>query len=613
MILDAIRGFLGMKKKGEEKEIIITCERLERRVALMEKGRLEEFSIERENDRQISGSIYKGKVKNLEAGLKAMFVDIGIDKNAFLHYWDAIPAALDSGVEAIEREGKRRQQKRVTVADIPKLYPPGSDVIVQVTKGPIGTKGPRITTNISLPGRYLVLMPFSDQCGISRKIEDPKERQRLRRILNELDIPDGMGVIIRTVGEGQKARFFVRDLHVLLEQWKVIESKLQSVPAPALLLSEPDIIERTVRDFLTDDVDRIIIDDADGAKRIEELVGVISKRSIKKIKHYTEATPLFEKFGVEKQIESAFRRQVWLDCGGYLVIDETEALVAIDVNTGRNKGGKDQEKTMIDRRAPLVTLITDYGTRDGYVAELKGAILSLNPKIHLVDLTHEIDVFNLRQAAYLIDKSSREFPSRTIMVAVVDPGVGSSRDPLLLETKVGKFYLGPDNGIFSLVVEREGFAQAWKLDQPAYYRSGIVSATFHGRDIFGPVAAHLSKGVAPQKMGTALPKIELLTFNPPKKTATQLTGEILHIDHYGNIISNIAHTHAAKLKEGVLMRITIGSQTISAPLVKTYSDVGKGRYCLIFNSQGLLEVSINQGSAAKELKAQVGATFALRM
>ena len=247
MILDKIRGFLGLKKKGDEKEIIISCERLERRVAVLEGGRLEEFSIERESDRQISGSIYKGRVKNLEPGLKAMFVDIGLDKNAFLHYWDAIPS-VDAGVETVDRgKGRRGGQKKITANDIPRIYPPGSDIIVQVTKGPIGTKGPRITTNISLPGRYLVLMPFDEQSGISKKIEDPKERQRLRRILQDLNVPDGMGVIIRTVGEGQKARFFVRDFHVLLEEWKKISGDVQTARAPKLLLPEPDLIERTVR------------------------------------------------------------------------------------------------------------------------------------------------------------------------------------------------------------------------------------------------------------------------------------------------------------------------------------------------------------------------------
>ena len=218
---------------------------------------------------------------------------------------------------------------------------------MQVTKGPIGTKGPRITTNISLAGRYLVLMPYSDQSGISRKVEDPKERQRLRRILTELNLPDGMGVIIRTVGEGQKARFFVRDLHVLLEQWRGIAEQVDTARAPKLLLPEPDLIERTVRDFLTDEVDRIIVDDLDAANRMKELVGVISKRSQRKIRQYSEAVPIFERFNVDKQIDAAYRKQVWLPCGGYLVVDETEALIAIDVNTGRNKGSKDQDKTIL--------------------------------------------------------------------------------------------------------------------------------------------------------------------------------------------------------------------------------------------------------------------------
>ena len=204
-------------------------------MALLENGRLEEYSVERNSSRNIVGSVYKGRVKNIEMGLKAMFVDIGFEKNAFLHFWDAIPAALDSGIEEIDRpEQSRTAKKRITAKDIPNIYPVGSEVIVQVTKGPIGTKGPRVTTNLSFAGRYLVLMPFSDRSGISRKIEDPKERDRLRKILRELDIPDGIGVIIRTVGEGQRARYFVRDLRFLLEQWAQGRAGDQGIdPAPA--------------------------------------------------------------------------------------------------------------------------------------------------------------------------------------------------------------------------------------------------------------------------------------------------------------------------------------------------------------------------------------------
>ncbi|HEY4815539.1 MAG TPA: ribonuclease E/G, partial [Chthoniobacterales bacterium] len=239
-MLEKVKQLLGMNPKKVGNQLIISCEKLERRVALLENGTLEEYNIERDTDRNIVGSIFKGKVKNIEHGLKAMFVDIGFEKNAFLHFWDALPG-LDSGVEEVNRANERKHRKKITAKDVPDIYPVGSDVMVQVTKGPISNKGPRITTNISLAGRYLVLMPHNDQSGISRKIEDPKERERLRQILQKLDIPESMGVIIRTIGEGQRARYFVRDLSLLLEQWRQIEATFKSRPAPAVLFQEPDL------------------------------------------------------------------------------------------------------------------------------------------------------------------------------------------------------------------------------------------------------------------------------------------------------------------------------------------------------------------------------------
>ncbi|HYE32028.1 MAG TPA: Rne/Rng family ribonuclease [Methylomirabilota bacterium] len=335
-------------EKQTHKEVLINAESLETRVAVLEDGRVEEFTIERTEDDRLVGSIYKGKVRNLEDGLKAAFVDIGFEKNAFLHYWDIVPAPFDSGVEVVEREGARKKDRpRITQKDIPKLYPPGSEIIVQVTKGPIGTKGPRVTTNLALPGRYLVLLPNSDQSGISRKIEDPEERSRLKKILRSLSIPEGMGVIIRTVGEGQQARYFVRDLALLLDEWKRVADNIQNKPIASCVFQEPDLIERTVRDFLTEDVDRIIIDNGREYDRVREMIGRISRRSMTKVKLYAEPQPLFDRFGVTRQLESAFSRQVPLKSGGYIVIDETEALVAIDVNTGRHKGSKDQESTIL--------------------------------------------------------------------------------------------------------------------------------------------------------------------------------------------------------------------------------------------------------------------------
>jgi ribonuclease G len=333
--------------KRVHKEVVINAEVLETRVGVLEEGKLEEFNIERTTEERLVGSIFKGKVRNLEDGLKAAFVDIGFEKNAFLHYWDIVPSGFDSGVEIVEREGRRRDRPKPTQKDIPRLYPPGSDIIVQVTKGPIGTKGPRITTNIVLPGRYLVLLPNSDQSGISRKIENQIERHRLKTILRKLSIPDGMGVIMRTVGEGQQLRYFVRDLALLLEEWKQIQDRIKGQPPATCVFQEPDLIERTVRDFLTEDVERIVVDSQKAYDRMREMISKISKRSAEKVKLYTDPQPIFDRFGITRQLENAFSRQVHLKSGGYIVVDETEALVAIDVNTGRHKGGKDQEDAIL--------------------------------------------------------------------------------------------------------------------------------------------------------------------------------------------------------------------------------------------------------------------------
>ena len=354
-MIEKVKRILGFAKKKQSNLLLINVEKLERRVALLEDGVLEEYNVERVSDRNIVGGIFKGRVKNIEPGLKAMFVDIGYEKNAFLHFWDALPGLDETKVERIDRGdkdgksgGKKNQgQKKPTAKDIPTLYPVGSEVLVQVTKGPIGTKGPRVTTNLSLAGRYLVLMPYSDGSGISRKIEDSKERDRLRKILRALDIPDGMGVIMRTAGEGQRARFFVRDLSLLLEQWATIADSNDTKRAPACLFEEPNLIDRTVRDFLTDEVDKVICDDLGSVEHMKELVGQISSRSKGRIEHHAEHVPIFDKYSVQRQIDDAFHRQVWLKCGGYIVFDETEALIAIDVNTGRNKGSKDMDKTIL--------------------------------------------------------------------------------------------------------------------------------------------------------------------------------------------------------------------------------------------------------------------------
>lgn len=342
-----LKEFLtGKKDIKTGTRIAINCEALENRVAVLDRGTLEEYTIERVGAATLVGSIYKGKIKNIEQGLKAMFVDIGFDKNAFLHFWDALPAAIDAGFEEVNR-GQGKKRKKLEAKDIPSLYPVGSEIMVQVTKGPIGNKGPRVTTNISLAGRLLVLMPLNDQFGISRKVEDPKERARLRAILEKLELPEGMGVIMRTEATGKRARHIVRDLSILVEQWNDIVAKRDSNNAPVCCFQEPDVIERTVRDFLTDDVDEVICDDRSMVERMQSMAATISRRAKRRITHFAGPGSLFDTYNIQKQIDNAFYRQVWLPCGGYIVIDQTEALVSIDVNTGRNKG-KDVDKLLLE-------------------------------------------------------------------------------------------------------------------------------------------------------------------------------------------------------------------------------------------------------------------------
>ena len=330
------------KDRAVYRELVINAETLEKRVALLTNGVLDKFEIEHKGENRMVGAVFKGRVQNLEGGLKAAFVDIGQPKNAFLHYWDMLPAANDSQVEFI-RDNESAEQKqrnaRYQAKDIPQLFPAGSDIVIQVVKDQIGTKGPRSTTNIALPGRYIVLMPFSGACGVSRKIEEASERERLKDILRSLTIPEGMGVVIRTAGEGKQARWFVRDLHMLLKRWQAIVEKINAPDRkPVLLYQEPGLIERTVRDFLTEEVDRILVDNPEDFKLVQDLVGEVSPRSRSRVELYADPIPVFERYNIERQIEQLFQRRVPLPSGGEIVIDETEALTAIDVNTGGHRG-----------------------------------------------------------------------------------------------------------------------------------------------------------------------------------------------------------------------------------------------------------------------------------
>ncbi len=263
---------------------------------------------------------------------------------------------------------------------------------------------------------------------------------------------------------------------------------------------------------------------------------------------------------------------------------------------------------------PIIGLFTDYGWDDPYVAQLKGVIVTINPNVRLLDITHNIAPFNVIEGSYLLDQCAEEFPAGTIFVAVVDPQVGTERAPVLLETGKGKFFVGPDNGLFTQVIAHEGLSRAWQLDKPEFFRPGDVSHTFHGRDIFGPVAAHLSAGTPPERFGTQLKTLTLLPDHAPTFAAGMISTQVLHIDRFGNIILNFTadSEFAAKLHNGNLVRISVGRENFSAPLVKTYGEVEKGRLLLLYGSSGQLEISMNQGSAAREMKLAPGTAIFLK-
>lgn len=357
------------------KQIILNCEQLERRFALLAGGRLEEYIVERENNDVKPGAIYLGKIVNLEPSLQAAFVDIGAEKNAFLHYSDIIDGSDDvierqddlikvknresdkkrsDKLEAITAEAKNRKKHKFTVNNIPEYFKPGTELLVQVVKGPIGTKGARVSTNLSIAGRYLVILPYSAHIGLSTKIEDKAERDRLKKILNDLEVPEGVGLICRTVGEGRKAIFFKRDLKILLDYWDSIEDKISRCQAPVCVYEEPNLIERTARDFMTEEIGGILVDDKNAFSIIRSMLrkhGGLKMGA--KVKHYTGKDPIYEYYNVDKQLSQLLKREVSLPSGGYICIDETEALIAIDVNSGRIGSNKKIEHPELILRTNL--------------------------------------------------------------------------------------------------------------------------------------------------------------------------------------------------------------------------------------------------------------------
>ncbi len=329
------------------KEFVVNVEPLETRIAFIEEKRLTELLIDRHESRSVVGNVYKGRVDSIVPGIQAAFIDIGFEKNGFLYVSD-IAGAEGTG-DFVFEEGTakpRERSRRGKPPAIESLLKKNQHIMVQVSKDTLGTKGVRLTNYVTLPGRYIVLMPTVKHLGISRKIGSDRERERLRKTLQSIR-PQGVGMILRTAGEGKKKVDFQDDIKYLSKVWNDVKDKMESMKGPSLLHEDLNPILRVVRDMFTKDVEKLTIDSEVEYKRILDFLDTFAPNLKKRVKLYNAKRPIFDKFNIEREIEKALHRRVFLKSGGHICIDQTEALVAIDVNTGRFTGSKHLEETVL--------------------------------------------------------------------------------------------------------------------------------------------------------------------------------------------------------------------------------------------------------------------------
>jgi ribonuclease G len=401
------------------REILINSAPFETRVALVEKQRLVEIFIERSHDKGVAGNIYKGRVTRVLPGMQAAFVDIGLEKAAFLHGSDfyvdlgeefiadddaPMPRAPDASPEESPAAGPPAAGPPATGPSLAPRVPieerlkKGQEILVQVAKQPIGSKGARVTSMISLPGRHLVFTPSSRHIGVSRRIEDEDERARLKEIVEAERPPDG-GFIIRTACEGLSKREIQGDIRFLLKLWSRIMRKSEQGGAPVLLHYDMDLTLRTVRDLFTTDTERLLVDHPRDFQRVVDFVDTVMPRMKSRVELYEEAEPIFDRFRIEPQIAKALERKVWLKSGGYIVIDHTEALTVIDVNTGRYVGKKSQEETVLKTNLEAAKTICEQLR----LRNIGGLIVI--DFIDMEDRAHQRQIFDALSDAFKKDKA----------------------------------------------------------------------------------------------------------------------------------------------------------------------------------------------------------------
>lgn len=322
--------------------IVLNVHPFEKRLAIIEDSRLTELIVERKDHENIVHNIYKGLVKDILPGMGAAFINIGIDRTAFLHYSDIETDFFD----ALDEENRVTEKpENSNSSNIKNVLKEGQEIIVQVKKGPINKKGARLTCQISVPGKYLVLFPNKDRIAISRKIQSPQEKGRIRKILGSIK-DKNVGLIVRTDAEGNSEEDFKSEYKALYRTWRLIEEKIKEEPAPACIFDENDLSSKLVRDFFNSDIDRLIVDDKYYYKRLVSEMKVFAPELVNRIELYKEDSPIFDAYGIEKEIEKMYQSRIALPSGGNITIEQTEALVAIDINTGSFTGHTSYEATV---------------------------------------------------------------------------------------------------------------------------------------------------------------------------------------------------------------------------------------------------------------------------
>jgi ribonuclease G len=407
------------------KEMIISSTGHETRVAILEDDEVTEVFIERERARGVVGNIYKGRVSRVLPGMQSAFVDIGLERDAFLYVSDVVESAeadeadVEEGSGDTNRgsepgggaRGDRRGRERGPQPKIAELLTEGQEILVQVVKEPLGTKGARITSHVTLPGRFLVFMPTLEHIGVSRKIESRDERARLRGIVREFLQERGItaGVIVRTAAAGRSREDILSDLVEFHQVWQEIRQKMETLRAPALVYREQSLVSKLLRDLLSEEYTAIRVDHEQEYRRVLNLVQRIMPHLAPRVKHYTKTYPIFEEYGVQAEIDRALRPKVWLKSGGYIVINQTEALVAIDVNTGRYVGKKtgSLEETILKTNLEAVSEIV----RQIRLRDLGGIIV-----LDFIDMEEKKNRQKVYQALEQELKKDRS-PSKAVQVA----------------------------------------------------------------------------------------------------------------------------------------------------------------------------------------------------